>query len=192
MPGTRFEWSRTRCHPVRTGQWTERDPPLGPSNAVSADLPVPKGGAGLIEVALEWSPTSSARAVPDTPWQEAPAPRSSPPSDDVVGMFWRRTAAVAARRHRHDHNENASWIRDNDKPMLPGIPSLRGSTMTDLKRDQPCPNPQDLPPAVAHDQQSIKQPERDCRHTKRSMATMPSAWLRRNPATEGPSSVPRE
>jgi hypothetical protein len=26
------------------------------------------------------------------------------------------------------------------------------------------PKPQDLPPAVAHDQQSIEQPERDCRH----------------------------
>src|SRR6202163_4737909 len=40
--------------------------------------------------------------------------------------------------------------------------------------------PQQLPPAMTHDQQAIEQPERDCRHQNRSIAAIPSAWLRRN------------
>jgi hypothetical protein len=51
------------------------------------------------------------------------------------------------------------------------------------------PKPQDLPPAVTHDQQSIEQSERDCRHDEMSIAAMPSAWLRRNvfhPCEGGP------
>ena len=39
--------------------------------------------------------------------------------------------------------------------------------------------PQDLPPAMSHDQQAIEKTERDCRNHERSIAAMPSAWLRR-------------
>jgi hypothetical protein len=58
--------------------------------------------------------------------------------------------------------------------------------MTDLKRDQPCPNPQDPPPAVAHDQQSIKQPERDCRHDKEVHGDNAIRMVAKEPSDGGP------
>ena len=49
--------------------------------------------------------------------------------------------------------------------------------------------PQDLSPAVPHDQQSVEQSEREAGTTNKSIAAIPCAWLRKNvfqPCDGGP------
>src|ERR1700751_1445472 len=64
--------------------------------------------------------------------------------------------------------DSSTWRRWRSpqvtRSLLPatGLSELIGDPFGRRMRGHP--KPQDLPPAVAHDQQSIEQPERDCRH----------------------------
>src|ERR1700756_3364551 len=66
--------------------------------------------------------------------------------------------------------DSSTWRRWRSpqvtRSLLPstGLGELIGDPFGGRMRGHP--KPQDLPPAVAHDQQSIEQPERDCWHAE--------------------------
>jgi hypothetical protein len=74
----------------------------------------------------------------------------------------------------------------------PGLSELVGDPFGGRVRGHP--KPQDLPPAVAHDQQSIEQPERDCRYDEEvhcgNAVSMVAKERLPSLRGRGPSSVP--
>src|SRR5271167_2494919 len=73
----------------------------------------------------------------------------------------------ADRPNPADKDLAISWIsipNQVTRDLLPatGLSELIGDPFG--RRMRGGPKPQDLPPAVPHDQQSIEQPERDCRN----------------------------
>jgi hypothetical protein len=86
---------------------------------------------------------------------------------ETGASFSRRAVSNADRANPAEKNLAISSItipNEVTRDLLPatGLSELIGDPFGGRMRSGP--KPQDLPPAVAHDQQSIEQPERDCRH----------------------------
>jgi hypothetical protein len=61
------------------------------------------------------------------------------------------------------------------RDLLPAASELIGNPFGRWMRSNS--HPQQLPPAMVHNQQAIEQPERDCRHHEQVYRGNPTAWL---------------
>src|SRR5262245_34327847 len=94
-------------------------------------------------------------------------------SDDRECQASERVGRICRRNKHPDRGSDNKGVAPNHRPPSVGWLSLPPWGVRYAE-------PEDLSPAVAHDQQSIKQPERDGRNDKQVHRRDPIVWFRRN------------